>query len=116
VDLIKCHPSLVAIDLSENALGTTLLEQILVALRTNDHIERLGLRATEATDVVAERLKEIMSENRTLHSIDLKNNKITQKGFEILYQMVEQHPHIIKLELQGLISVSENVLSFPSNK
>jgi protein phosphatase 1L len=100
-DLIKIHPTLVAVDFSENTLGTTLLEQLLVALKSNDHIERLGLRSTEATDTVAQKLQEIMNENRTLHSIDLKNNKITQKGFEYLYRMVKQHPHIIKLELQG---------------
>ena len=80
---LQQRPGLISINLSDNNIGNKGIEYIATILKQYHNIKSVNLSHNNITDGIVF-CKEILENNKEITLFDLRNNKISNKGIELL--------------------------------
>uniref|UniRef100_A0A8B9BUE1 Tropomodulin 4 n=2 Tax=Anser TaxID=8842 RepID=A0A8B9BUE1_9AVES len=77
------------------------LKAICEAMKTNTHVKKLSLVATRSNDPVATAVAEMLTENKTLQSLNIESNFITSAGMMSIIKAVYQNNTLSELKVDN---------------
>uniref|UniRef100_A0A8B9QTT9 Tropomodulin 4 n=1 Tax=Anas platyrhynchos TaxID=8839 RepID=A0A8B9QTT9_ANAPL len=77
------------------------LKAICEAMKTNTHVKKLSLVATRSNDPVATAVAEMLTENKTLQSLNIESNFITSAGMMSIIKAMYQNSTLSELKVDN---------------
>ncbi|NXQ83592.1 TMOD4 protein, partial [Nyctibius grandis] len=77
------------------------LKAICEAMKTNTHVKRLSLVATRSNDPVATAVAEMLTENKTLQSLNIESNFITSAGMMSIIKAMYRNTTLSELKVDN---------------
>lgn len=93
------NTSLIEIDLFDNQIGNSGLEQISIPLRTNTTLKKIVLCSNDLTDLGMGYICDALAINTTLTTLYLSDNNITDVGISLIANMLSTNTTITCINL-----------------
>ncbi|PKK17916.1 tropomodulin 4 (muscle) [Columba livia] len=77
------------------------LKAICEAMKTNTHVKKLSLVATRSNDPVANAVAEMLTENKTLQSLNIESNFITSAGMMSILKAMQHNSTLCELRVDN---------------
>ncbi|NXD17948.1 TMOD4 protein, partial [Nothocercus nigrocapillus] len=77
------------------------LKDICEAMKTNTHVKKLSLVATRSNDPVANAVAEMLTENKTLQSLNIESNFITSAGMMSIIKAMYKNSTLSELKVDN---------------
>ncbi|KFP46293.1 Tropomodulin-4, partial [Cathartes aura] len=77
------------------------LKAICEAMKTNTHVKKLSLVATRSNDPVASAVAEMLTENKTLQSLNIESNFITSAGMMSIIKAMYHNTTLSELKVDN---------------
>ncbi|XP_065510098.1 tropomodulin-4 [Caloenas nicobarica] len=77
------------------------LKAICEAMKTNTHVKKLSLVATRSNDPVANAVAEMLTENKTLQSLNIESNFITSAGMMSILKAMQHNSTLRELRVDN---------------
>ncbi|XP_035202306.1 tropomodulin-4 [Oxyura jamaicensis] len=77
------------------------LKAICEAMKTNTHVKKLSLVATRSNDPVATAVAEMLTENKTLQSLNIESNFITSAGMMSIIKAMHRNSTLSELKVDN---------------
>jgi len=92
ITILEKYPLLQSLQVGKNRLNESGVKSILRAIKNyNTSIDTLGFDETNLTDIGCGVIEKLLSKNKTLTSLNISKNKITESGFKHIFEGIKQN-------------------------
>eukprot|EP01132_Coremiostelium_polycephalum_P004789 gene4789-5974_t len=102
ITIIEKYPQLETIQVGKNKIYDTGLRLILKAIKNyNQSIQTIGVDEINLGDVGCTIIERLLTNNKSVVSIDLSKNKITESGFKVIFEGLKKNNQLQEMNISG---------------